>query len=320
MDRAITGGDVSRAVFRAVLLSFVVVATQAQTPSPVASTTPSPQQIFLTSFRRLQSYPIALYAVWTTTWETHINTSVWAGAGDAAVSSHLVRYAVRTSDGMENVTTPDDPSGTIASGKIPRARIGPQIVTPFALNLRASVHTSKASDDATMQTDVPGGLKTIAVVSASENSDYAIVDVGIENVNGHATYHLALRPFRNPEIHIVRELWVDVRTFDIWKAHYVGTVDTDPPVPADFISYFAPIAGYWAVTRSIYLYERPFDFRTHDRVTADIQTNAVTFPQDLPEWLFDSKEYRHRAKSNQPDILGTLLNPPPSGSANTPAP
>jgi hypothetical protein len=320
MDCALAGANVSRAVFRAGLLASVIVALQAQTPSPVPSLTPAPQQIFATAFHRLQAYPVAPYAVWTTTWETHINTSVWDGAGDATSSSWLERCAVRTSDGTENLSTPDDPNGTIADGKLPRARIAPQIVTPFALNLRASVHILKSGNDATTPPDVASGLKTIAVVSASKNSDYAIENVGIESVNGHATYHLILRPLRNPSTHIVRELWVDVRTFDIWKAHYVGIVDTQPPAPAEFTSYFAPVAGYWVVTRSIYLYERPFNFREYARVTSDVQTNAVTFPQDLPERLFDSKEYRQREKSNEPDILGVLLNPPLSGSRNTPAP
>jgi hypothetical protein len=319
MGCALAGADISRTAYRAGLLASVIVVLQAQTPLPVPSSTPSPQQVFATSFRRLQAYPIGPYAVWTTTWETRVSTGVWAGAGDATTSSRLERCAVRTSDGTENLSTPDDPNGTIADGKLPRAYIAQQIITPFALSLRASVRVAKSSNDPTIQPGVASGLKTIAVVSATSNSDYAIENVGIESINDHMTYHLILRPLKNPSTHILRDLWVDVRTFDIWKAHYIGTVDTKPPTSAEFTSYFAPIAGYWVVTRSIYLYEAPFDFREYARVTSDVQTNAVTFPTHLPDWLFDSRKYRQQEHLNEPDVLGILLNPPlRSGSAGAP--
>jgi hypothetical protein len=131
-----------------------------------SATPPSTQNIFEDSFRRLQSYPVPPYAVWTTTWHITAHPMGYYTGETTSVESH--RYAVRLADGMENVS--DQP----ANGKLPPALILPEFLGPFAWRLRASVHPPSTVDQRIdMHPDV-AGLETIARVTAIAKPAYSI--------------------------------------------------------------------------------------------------------------------------------------------------
>jgi hypothetical protein len=219
----------------------------------------------------------------------------------SSVEAH--RYAVRLADGMENISNP------IPSGKLPPALILPEFLGPFAWTMRSSVHVAPPSSGAAMLPDV-AGLKTIATVVAIAQAPYAI-DGGaatppIEEVEGHETYHLQLRPRSEPQKHNLRDLWVDVQTYDLRKAHFVGEYAPVPKAPVsstDVTVYFRNVVGCWVVTHAIWTYDDPpvsFVF--------DVQNDEIGLPGTLPDWLFNADEYRQHELAGEPDYLGILLD------------
>jgi hypothetical protein len=56
------------------------------------------------------------------------------------------------------------------------------------------------------------GLKTIALVVVAHRQ-YNITLKGIEPLDGHADYHLALAPVAEPNVYRLRDMWVDTSTY-----------------------------------------------------------------------------------------------------------
>lgn len=260
------------------------------------------QQIFNSAFRRLQSYPVPAYAVLTDTW--HITERPMGFYTGESSSVEVNRYAVRLSDGMENVSNP------IPSGKLPPAMILPEFLGPFAFTMRASVRVPPAGDATTvsMAPDL-AGLKTIATVVAIAQSPYAIgrsdSTPPIEEVDGHQAYHLELHPKSDPQKHNLRDLWIDVQTYDLWKAHFVGTYAPTPKAPispTDVTVRFRNVLGCWVVTRAIWTYDDPPISYQYD-----VQSDEIGLPSELPDWLFNVAEYRRHQLAGESDYLGLLL-------------
>jgi hypothetical protein len=284
--------------FAVAALAFCLTAAAAAQTGAQSMT---PQQIFNAAFRRLQSYPIPPYAVWTTTWHIRERPMGYYTGERSDVEVH--RYAVRLLDGMENLSDPR------ADGKLPPALIGPEFVGPFAWRMRSSVRVPSAQNGINMTPDIEG-LKTIATVVAVAQSPYAIVldrsgSIPIENVNGHLAYHLELRPRNAPERHNLRDLWIDSRTYDVWKLHFVGTYSPFGGAPAsatDAVVEFRNVLGCWVVTRAAWNWDdAPMRF------FYDVQNDEIGMPESLPYWLFDAKAYRARELAGESDYLGAVL-------------
>ncbi len=64
----------------------------------------------------------------------------------------------------------------------------------------------------TQQLEANGKLKAIAVVT-SRAQTYTIRLAGIDAIDGHDCYHLAMQPVRNSRDLRLREVWVDMQTF-----------------------------------------------------------------------------------------------------------
>jgi hypothetical protein len=230
-------------------------------------------------------------------------------------SVEVSRYAVRISDGMENVS---DPS---TDGKLPDAIIEPEFLGPFAWRMRSSVRVAPTDSGVMMQPDI-AGLKTIATVVAIAQAPYAIGSaseaVPVEDVNGHAAYHLELHPRSDPQRHNLRDLWIDVHTFDVWKAHFVGTYAPYPrtPIsPTDVTVNFRNVLGCWVVTRAIWTWDDPpvaFQF--------DVENDEIGLPATLPGWLFDAAQYRQHQNAGESDYLGALLQRMRGGASPAPSP
>jgi hypothetical protein len=277
------------------------------TPSPatIEAETPLTQQIFDNAFRRMQSYPVPAYAIFTDTWRIAATTVGYGGQETSSVEVH--RYAVRLSDGMENVSNP------IPSGKLPPALILPEFLGPFAWTLRSSVHVAPPANGGgvAMLPDI-AGLKTIATVVTVAKSPYRIdlvVAAGgaqTEDVDGRPAYHLRLNPTSDPRRHNLRDLWIDEHTYDLLKAHFVGMyAPTLQNVPShtDVIVYFRGVLGCWVVSRALWTYLNPpasFAF--------DVQTDEIALPATLPDWLFDAAAYQRHETAGDPDYLELVLD------------
>lgn len=241
------------------------------------------------AFARLEAYPIPPYIVEISTW--HVRDAV-------GENRYSYRFAVRTSDGMENATSYPIPGKALPS----HATIDSQFVGPLAWLVRP-VRSAKSAPDAQIGPDVPN-LKNIASVVAFR-PDYAIDLVGVESVDGHQVYHLRLRPYGDASKHNLRELWVDVATFDLWKATFVGSC-APCAGPTTITSVFTPAAGAWIVAHYSFLSGcGGLDAST---CAFDLRNDAVVFVPELPDWLFDKAAYMIRARANEPDFLATVID------------
>jgi hypothetical protein len=273
----------------------------ASPPTPQSGSLSPVQRIFDEAFRRWQTYPVPPYAVWTTTWHISAIPMGFYTGTSSGVEFH--RYAVRLADGMENVSDP------IPSGKLPPALILPEFLGPFAWVTRTSVRVAPTGGDVSMLPDV-AGFKTIARVVAVAKPAYTIGKTGqtppIEEVEGHETYHLRLEPRDDPQKHNLRDLWIDTQTYDLRKAHFVGTYRPTlkaPSSPTDVTVYFRNVLGCWVVTHAIWTYDNaPLSFNF------DVQNDEIGLPATLPDWLFDDAEYRKHQLAGEPDYLGILLD------------
>ncbi len=249
----------------------------------------------------MQSYPVPPYALWTATWRIHERPMGYYTGESSSVEVH--RYAVRLSDGMENVSDP------IPSGKLPPALILPEFLGPFAWRVRSSVRVAPPGG-VMMAPDVEG-LKTIATVVAVATAPYGIVHtatgaVPIADVGGRPAYHLELRPQDHPERHNLRDLWIDASTFDLLEAHFVGTYAPTPqarPSPTDVMVSFREVLGCWVVTHAIWTYDDP-----PAEFTFDVTNNEIGLPPTLPDWLFDAAHYRLHEDAGEADFIGALLD------------
>lgn len=289
--------------------SWLIAAILLVGAAPVSGSTPT-QRIFDEAFQRLQSYPVPPYAIWTATWRITSRPMGYYTGEQTSTETH--RYAVRLSDGMENVSDP------IPTGKLPPALILPEFLGPFAWTMRSSVRVSPANA-ISLSPDL-SGLRTIAHVVAVEQAPYTIANraglPAIENVEGHECYHLQLQPRGDPQKHNLRDLWVDVATRDLWKAHFVGRyapVPKAPVSPTDATVYFRNVIGFWVVTRAIWTYDNaPIEFEF------DVTNDEIGVPPTLPDWLFEAASYRKHQLEGDPDYIGNLLDRMRQGDGGQP--
>jgi hypothetical protein len=272
-------------------------------PAPFPSPPPlSPRELFQRTFARLATYPIPPYAIWLTSW--HIRTYY----SDRAPSDHdaLLRYAVRYSGGLENIsivrpspTASASPRPSPSPQPLPKAWVLGESIGLFATVLRPPVPAPAPSPSFDSS-----GLKTIAIVAATRE-DYRIDLVGSEMIEGHLTSHLRLTPIRDRPQYNLRDLWVDVQTFDLRKARFVFAQRPDDPMRngATITVYFGAVLQYWIVTHSDWLLQRP-----HASQAFSLATLRVAFPPALPDWIFDQSAYDRRRKAGEPDLLGEILS------------
>jgi hypothetical protein len=273
---------------------------QSPVPSAVPSPAPSPMQILSRALERLRSSPVPNYAVWTSFWVIN--------RGDGSRWRLAERFAERNLDGLQNVVGSVPRRGT----QLPDAQISSVFEGPFAWTLHPGVTLQPASATP-MQPDV-SGLKTIASVTAYAPPAYAVELMDVpETVGGHSVYHLRLRPLGDPERHNLRDLWVDVQTFDLWAAHLVGKYPalvpygTSPLVQSDITVSFKHILTYQIAYRLAWHYN--FDGSYFAFNTSIIE---IAFPSTLPDWLFDSTAYARHEKAKEPDILYQVLQAVPT--------
>lgn len=98
--------------------------------------------------------------------------------------------------------------------------VAPEAATPAELVAQVRASFRDPAPAKVQRLEQQAGFKTIAVVNSAPV--YRIVLAGIENVGGHADYHLALTPLREPQRYRLRDVWVDEATYATDRLRVAG--------------------------------------------------------------------------------------------------
>jgi hypothetical protein len=133
---------------------------------------------------------------------------------------------------------------------------------------------------------------TIASVTVLGEFDYRVTRVAVEGDEIHVT----LSPRRDPDRNRLRELYVDAKTLELKEV-----VATDKLFEEDNGNHIYPmlftVTLGWMHQMPIVThihgtptYQRDADYLGRD-ATVDYDFNDITFPDSLPDWYFDPRDY-----------------------------
>ena len=148
------------------------------------------------------------------------------------------------------------------------------------------------------------GPPIIAKVYSVNPPPYRIVDLGDTAVDGHAAYHLRLTPIRDPDRRRLRELWIDKTTMlpvryivdryvgDQPPFTYLATVDTGV-----IDNHLVNLALSGTFLRTV--------LRTSIYGVSSWHVSDVSFPAQVPDWVFDAKQWNHHIGEPIPGLAPT---------------
>ncbi len=146
-------------------------------------------------------------------------------------------------------------------------------------------------------TPEPSGppLKTITSVVAFGESDYNVPRMTVEG----NLLDLVLKPRRDPERNVLREIWVDKHTYELRKiiAHDRLFTDDQGTFPVTFTYTLGYLQGVLVITRLHGVVEPRVESDGTQTVydgdgrTVNFDFTDISFPSSLPSWYFDPREY-----------------------------
>jgi len=146
-------------------------------------------------------------------------------------------------------------------------------------------------------TPEPSGepLKTIGSVIAIGESDYDVPQMTVER----NLLHLVLKPRRDPERNVLRQIWVDKNSYELRRiiAHDRLFAGDEGIYPVTFTYTLGYLRGQLVVTHLHGIVEPRVESNGTqtvyggDGATVDFEFEDITFPNSLPEWYFNPREY-----------------------------
>jgi hypothetical protein len=138
-------------------------------------------------------------------------------------------------------------------------------------------------------------LKTIGSVVAIGESDYDVPKMTVEG----ELLHLYLKPRRDPERNVLREIWIDKHTYELRKiiAHDRLFTDDQGIFPVTFTYTLGYLQGTLVITHLHGIVEPRVDkdgtqtVYDGDGRTVDFDFQDISFPSSLPAWYFNPREY-----------------------------
>jgi hypothetical protein len=167
----------------------------------------------------------------------------------------------------------------------------PQIV-PYA-QLGLGTPGSQAAEDAAavLATPSPAPLVELGRV-VTVNRTYAVTYNGIERVRDTDTYHLSLKPLRDPRANKLRELWADTQTFDVVRLEVSGVDALEPLGPDAARIDLATVDGRRVIARIAAL-------------------EALQGYREVHHLVFFFREYEFPERENLEERYGLNFTPPP---------
>jgi hypothetical protein len=143
--------------------------------------------------------------------------------------------------------------------------------------------------------------RTIASVVAIGESDY---DVPTMTVEGNLL-HLILKPRRDPERNVLRQIWIDKHSYELRKiiAHDRLFTDDQGVFPVTFTYTLAHLQGVLVITKLHGVVEPRVEkdgtqtVYDGDGRTVDFDFQDISFPSSLPGWYFDPRDYAQNKDS-----------------------
>jgi hypothetical protein len=156
----------------------------------------------------------------------------------------------------------------------------------------APAHPHTSPRDFVPTPEPTGNLRTIASVTVLGEFDYRVTRVAVEGDE----IHVSLVPRRDPDRNRLRELYVDAKTLELKEV-----VATDKLYDSDNWKHFYPmlftVTLGWMHDMPIVThihgtptYQKDADFLGRD-ATVDYDFTDITFPDSLPAWYFDPRDY-----------------------------
>jgi hypothetical protein len=224
-----------------------------------------------------------------------------------------VRIVVRTSDGHAVVRRLRDYNGDPVS-EPPRVvttalypvtiiyRVGDFPLADFGMR-RTTTRPGIFEASGTPEPAATGEeLRTLTKVTVSDLA-YRLTDLGDETLGARSVYHLGLEPLRDPGHHVLRELWIDRET----------------SLPVRYVAErFVGMAGLpfrYLVTVDAAMYdghlvnvEADGRFDVHRALVIHYAGEGhwkiadVDFPQSVPDWAFDPKQFAEHTGEDVPGL------------------
>jgi hypothetical protein len=135
------------------------------------------------------------------------------------------------------------------------------------------------------------GLPTIAHASTNAGA-YDISLVGVENVDGHDCYHLALRPRRDPGRYRLRDVWVDEDTGATWRLREALNFVTGPGTTVGWTVDFDNLAGVQYIARETS--DGPIEYQGQSYAQAIVSfqdVRSVRRRRPIPSTLIRRRRY-----------------------------
>ena len=126
-------------------------------------------------------------------------------------------------------------------------------------------------------------------------SDYDVPQMTVER----NLLHLVLRPRRDPERNVLRQIWVDKKSYELRRiiAHDRLFTGDEGIYPVTFTYTLGYLSGQLVVTHLHGIVEPRVESNGTqtayggDGATVDFDFTDITFPSSLPEWYFNPREY-----------------------------
>ena len=148
--------------------------------------------------------------------------------------------------------------------------LGVPLISPaytFGLNSRQTDETTGLHGNAA---NAGKSLKTITTVTAIDRA-YTISLTGTEAIGGLYAYHLRLVPIRNFDVFRLRDLWIDVYTYQVLKLRVQGNFTSSPMKGVPWTVTFQDVDGATYIASETAESDLVFP---HDRIYTDAR---ITF-------------------------------------------
>jgi hypothetical protein len=102
--------------------------------------------------------------------------------------------------------------------------------------------SSEHAENSTAHPVDADSLPTIATVTATDRA-YDVSLIGTESIDGSFTYHLRLQPVSRPNRYRIRDLWIDVYTYQIVRLQAQGNFTVSPMSDVPWVVTFQDVGG-----------------------------------------------------------------------------